>query len=124
MFEVIESGNIVHIKANGKLIHEDYEQVIPKLGAIFEKYDKVRVCFEMTDFHGISPRAVWDDLKFDVKHGKQVERLAGIGNTAWKKWLMGMGRIVFHHAEYRYFDASDIDEAMDWLKEGAENARP
>ena len=121
MFEVIESGNVIHIKANGKLVHDDYRQAIPKLDAVFEKYDKVRVCFEMTDFHGITPHAALDDLVFDIKHGKKVERLAVIGNTAWKKWLSKFCRIVFIHSEFRYFDTAEIDKAMEWLGEGAES---
>ena len=43
--------------------------------------------FDMTGFHGWEAGALWDDIKFDLKHFAHIERLAMVGE---RKWQHGM----------------------------------
>ena len=77
---------------------------------------KIRVLIEMIDFHGWEERALWDDIKFDVKHFSDIERLAMVGE---KKWEKGMSVFCkpFTTAKIRYFDHAAIADARAWLEE-------
>ena len=59
---------------------------------------------------------MWEDIKFDVKHFKDIERLAMVGD---KKWEAGMAAFCkpFTTAKVRYFDESEIDAARTWIEE-------
>jgi hypothetical protein len=57
---------------------------------------------------------LWEDIKFDVKHFRDIERLALVGE---KKWEEGMATFCkpFTTAEVRYFDRAQVDDAREWI---------
>ena len=69
------SGKLIGLKVSGKLLHEDYQTFVPMLEKLIEEHGSVRCLIEMTDLHGIEPRALWDEIQFDVHHARQIERL-------------------------------------------------
>ena len=77
MAEVLDQGEgkLIGLKVSGKLLHEDYQEFVPLLEKLIEAYGSIRCLIEMTDFHGIEPRALWDEIQFDVRHARQIERL-------------------------------------------------
>lgn len=79
-------------------------------------HGKIRVLFHMTDFHGWETAALWDDIKFDIKHFADIERLAMVGDKRWEQGMAVFCR-PFTTATIRYFDQSQIDEARRWLSE-------
>jgi hypothetical protein len=123
MFEILErsTGNVIGMKVQGKLVHEDYAQFVPKLEKLIEEHGSIRCYCELTDFHGITPHALWDELKFDVKHFKDVERCAMVGDPSWHQWMTKTGQAIFSHAQMRYFDQSQSEEAWQWVSEGVES---
>jgi hypothetical protein len=110
----VEGGNVLEIQVSGKLTHEDYEQFVPEFERLIQENGKIRILFEMTDFHGWEFAALWDDIKFDAKHFSHIERLAMVGDRAWEKGMSAFCR-PFTTAEIRYFDHTEIAEARDWL---------
>ena len=68
----------------------------------------------MFDFHGWNAGALWDDLKFDLKHFSDIERLAIVGDKAWEKGMSVFCR-PFTTATIRYFDRSAIEDARQWV---------
>jgi hypothetical protein len=109
-------GKQLEVQVTGKLKHEDYEHFVPAFEKQVQQHGKIRVLFEMLDFHGWEGPALWDDIKFDVKHFKDIERLAMVGD---KKWEHGMALFCrpFTSAKIRYFDKAVISEARQWLAE-------
>ena len=78
----------------------------------------------MIDLHGIALRSLWDEIKFDVRHARQIERCAVVGDRRWVAWMTSLSRPIFARAEIRFFDVSDRDKAWEWIKEGLpENPR-
>ncbi len=124
MFEILEksSGNIIGIKVRGKLVHEDYAQFVPKLEQLIEQHGSIRCYCELTEFHGLTPHALWDELKFDAKHCRDIERCAIVGDPSWHHWMTKMGQTIFRRADVRYFDESQSQEAWDWVCEGVESS--
>ena len=89
---------------------------MPEFERLLGQHGKLRVLFDMSDFHGWEGSAVWEDIKFDIKHFADIERLAMVGN---KKWQHGMATFFkpFTKAKSRYFDRADTAEARKWLGE-------
>ena len=72
-------GKILVVHISGKLGKGDYEHFVPEFERLLRQYGKLCVLFDMTDFHGWDAGAMWEDIKFDIRHFAEIERLAMIG---------------------------------------------
>ena len=115
--QIIEnnSGNILELDVSGKFVASDFQSLEATFQKLVKQYGKIRVLFRMQDFHGWEPVAFWDEVKFDLKHLRDIERLALVGDKQWEKFLGVFGR-PFTSAEIRYFDKSALAEARAWLE--------
>ena len=112
----LDDGKVLEIHASGKLDKEDYDKFVPPTEKSIAEHGKIRILFEMHDFHGWTAGALWEDLKFDFKHWKDIERLAIVGES---KWEAGMAVFCkpFTAAKIQYFDRAKLDEAIAWIAE-------
>lgn len=113
----IDKGKALKVQVSGKLAHEDYLQFVPKFELLVQQHGKLHVLLEITDFHGWDPDALVDEIKFDIKHFSDIERLALIGDQKWEEVVSRFCR-PFTTAEIGYFDQSQMRGASAWLKTG------
>jgi hypothetical protein len=112
----VEQGKLLEVHVTGKLDKQTYEMFVPAAERQIEQHGKIRILFVMHEFHGWDAGALWEDIKFDLKHFNHIERLAIVGETKWEHG-MAMFCKPFTTAKVRYFDHTDIDEAREWLQE-------
>jgi hypothetical protein len=113
--ETISAGRVLEVRVVGKLTKEAYETFVPAVDAQIKQYGKLRILFVMQDFHGWTAGALWEDLKFDVTHWKDIERLAVVGDKKWEKGMAAFCK-PFTKAEIRYFDLAQLEQAREWLQ--------
>lgn len=114
--EILNTGKISHVKVSGKLTKEAYSEFVPALDRQIEEFGKIRILFEMQDFHGWTAGAMWEDFKFDLAHWKDIERLAIAGDAKWEKGMSVFCK-PFTSASIQYFDVADMAAATEWLRE-------
>ena len=126
MIEVLSrtSGKVFGMKVSGKLLHQDYKQFVPRLESLIQEYGSIRCLVEMIDLHGIELRALWDEIKFDIRHARQIERCAVVGDRAWEAWMTKLSRPIFINADVRFFDQAERAKAWEWIEEGLEAVAP
>jgi SpoIIAA-like len=115
------SPKTIGFKLSGKLHDEDYSSFVPTVESFLAAEGKARLFVQFEDFHGWDLHAVWDDTKFAFKHYSDFDRIAIVGERRWEKWMAYVCK-PFTKATVRYFDASQIDDAWAWLREGAETS--
>ncbi|QDT88764.1 MULTISPECIES: SpoIIAA family protein [Gimesia] len=108
--------NVVRVHVSGKLTKEDYELFTPQVEQWISKYGKLRILFEMEDFHGWTAGALWEDIKFDLKHFKDIKKIAMIGEKSWEHGMAVFCR-PFTKAKIQYFDQSQAEDAETWILE-------
>jgi hypothetical protein len=113
--ETISAGRVLEVRITGKLTKEAYQKFVPLVDAQIKQYGKLHILFLMQDFHGWTAGALWEDLKFDLKHWKDIERLAIVGDKKWEKGMAAFCK-PFTKAQVRYFDTAQLDEARQWLE--------
>jgi hypothetical protein len=115
-FNEENGGKILVIHISGKVVKADYKPFVPEFERLLQQHGKPRVMFDITDFHGWDAGGLWEDIKFDIKHFTDIERLAVVGD---KKWHQGMAMFCkpFTKATIRYFDHAEAAEARKWLEE-------
>jgi hypothetical protein len=123
MFERLDvkPGKVVGIKISGKLTDDDYKSFTPEMETIIAKEGKLRLLCVVEDFHGWTPKAMWDDLKFDIKHHSACERLAVVGTKAGDEWMAKFSK-PFIHGDVKYFDHANLHDAWEWINEGVDGA--
>lgn len=109
-----EAGNYVALDAREKLERSDYERITPQLEALIARHGKLRVLIVLHDFAGWTPGALLDDLRFDVHHHTDFERVAVVGGKTWQAVVTKLTK-PFFSGEMQFFDAEP--EARAWLKE-------
>lgn len=109
------TGNMLEVNVTGKLTKDFYEEFIPAVERQIAEHGKLRILFTMHDFHGWTAGALWEDIKFDVKHWRHIERLAMVGEKRWQKGMATFCK-PFTTAKIKYFDHSQADEAKTWLE--------
>lgn len=112
-------GKTLAIKLSGKLTKEDYQTFVPEIERLIKAHGKLRLLVELVDFHGWELAALWEDIKFDMKHFGDIEKLALVGESKWEKGMATFCK-PFTAAKIRYFDLAEKAKALAWL-EGAES---
>lgn len=115
-FEDENEGKMLAIQVSEKLSRADYVYFAPEFERLVKTNGKLRVLFDLAGFHGWEAGALWEDIKFDVKHYADIEPLAIIGD---KKWEQGMAMFCkpFTKAKIPYFDRADAAKAQKWSDE-------
>lgn len=109
-----DESNILSVEVTGTLTKQDYEDFVPMVEKWVSKRIHPRILIEFENFHGWTPVAFWEDIKFGAKHFREVDRLAIIGD---KKWEKGMAVFceLFTTAEVGYFNKSEEEDAKRWI---------
>jgi hypothetical protein len=124
MYELLDqsTGNVLGIRVSGSITGDDYERFRPILDARAEQHGSVRLLIHMDGFDGWGDLdALWEDLKLDVDHYDDVERMAVVGEERWQDWMTRLTDLVAP-GDVRYFEDAALDEAWAWVRRGAASA--
>jgi hypothetical protein len=112
------AGKILWLRASGKLTEGDYREVfLPRLETVIREHGRVRLLFQLEpDFRGWTPRALWEDLKLDLKHLGDFDKVALVGASLYVD--AGMKLFArFMPGEVRTFLREHLAEAWIWIQE-------
>lgn len=118
MFKYLKehAGDVAAVKLVGKPDRADYESLIPELEEKIRRFGKINLYWEM-EFDGWQPSGAWQDLKFDLRHVNDFNKVALVGDRKWEEWLARVIR-PFTSAEVRYYDLARRQEALEWITGG------
>ncbi len=101
-------------RISGNVDRNDYDVMLPVLEERIKQHGKIRVYAEVQDVEEYTLKALWDDIKFDLKHAADFSKAALVGDRKWIDWLSTMAK-PFTSAEVRYFDFSQREQAWEWI---------
>ncbi|MGP1347574.1 MAG: STAS/SEC14 domain-containing protein [Phycisphaerales bacterium] len=117
MIDITKSeGNLMELKASGKIRHSDYERVLPQMESMIEQHGKIRCLIETKDIESIEPKAIMDDLKFDVRHATDFDRVALVTDKDWHQWVTKAWGAFMPTAKVACFAPSERAEAEAWVR--------
>lgn len=117
MFEVMSesAGNIIGVRMQGTLHKADYAELAPKVEALAEQFDDIRMLCDLGEFKMEAPDAFAADLKFGKEFHKKIAKMAIVGDKRWEEWLTKLAT-PFYAKEARYFHTNEMDAAWAWVK--------
>lgn len=114
MIEIREEGDGAYLVAvaTGRLTEQDYRGLVPRLHEANDRQGGLRLLILLRDFEGWTPKALIEDLRFDLRHRRDFERVVIVGERQWEE--IGT-RIAapFFSGSMRFFE--DEAEARVWL---------
>ena len=118
MFRALDhpDQNLLTLTVDGPVSKTDYEQAVPILEQKIARYGKVNACVEVRSFDSISLRALWEDLKQDVKHYNDFNRVAVLSadNSLIKSAVAFAGSVT--PATFRHFPLEQLAVAEAWAR--------
>ncbi len=105
---------ILEVDLSGQLDKADYEQLGPEFDLLTRQFGVLRVLVTLTDFRGWTAKGLWEELKFDYNHVRDIDRLAIVGEKKWHSWMASFCK-PFTNASVRYFENFEWDDAREWL---------
>lgn len=109
----------LEVRAEGVLKKDDYAMFVPLAEERIREHGHVNILIRVDELHGISPLALWEDLKFDARHYNDVERVALVGADESRKqrWMKALAQ-PFTSADIKHFGEGDLAVARDWIRAG------
>lgn len=114
--ERIDDSVYLTLSVVGSLTHQDYQTITPMLDNAVAgiAHPQINVLIDAREFTGWEARAAWDDFKLGMKHRKEFQRVAIVGNKDWERTLVKIAG-WFVHGEARFFEG--YDDAASWVCE-------
>ena len=117
MIEVLPDfpQGVVAMRCAGQITRQDYEQVvIPTLEAALAQHQKLRMYCQVDSFSGMSPGAMWDDLKVGLEHLTRWERVAAVTDIDWISRATKLYAFLMPF-EVRVYPLADAEQARGWI---------
>jgi len=118
MIEIIEGlpGNVAAFKATGKVVQEDYDEVVnPLVDKVYKAYGKVNFMLQLeTPLSNYSVMAWLKDAILGFVYFTEFNRVAIVSHQPGvKKFTNFFGRFV--PGKFRGFLGSEVDDAKSWV---------
>lgn len=117
MFQKLKqsSGKIVGFKLSGNITDGELKAFVADIEKVVADEGRIRLLLIMDYPQKFELKAVWDDMIFWMKHIRDIERLAIVGQKEWEKWIELFGR-PFIRTDVRYYSKSHLQEAWTWFR--------
>lgn len=109
-------SRILDVALIGRLVKADYSSLIATFQQLVKAHGTIRVLLDMTQFHGWDAGGMWEEIKFDLRHLAEMDRLAVIGEKPWQHAIAAFAK-PFTPATIRYFDGIEAAQAQAWIAE-------
>lgn len=85
-------------------------------------HGEVNLLVRDTRFRDWSPAGLWQELRFDAAHYRDVFRLALVTEDSSRDWMASLSR-PFTGARVEFFADSELPYAREWVRSGCATPR-
>jgi hypothetical protein len=111
-------GDMIALVAEGKIEKADYDKVWPLVEQKVQEHGKIRVYVEVREIDMVTLRALYEEVKMDVKHFRDFSKAALVGDKTWKQ-MATLAVNFITSGEARYFDLEEKQQAWEWVSQPA-----
>ena len=106
-------AGVIGFEVAGKLQVEDYRDVLLPALEDAARAGEVRFVIVVPEFHGMTPGAVWQDLKVGVEHLRAWKRIALVTDIEWMHYMTSIFGWM-SPGEVKTFPVQERDKAIEW----------
>lgn len=105
--------NLYGIAFSDALTEEDHDIFASTLADHLKEHTTTRVLITMDDVDSWAPEERWTDLAFDIRHLRDLDKVAIVGEDVWETWLDKVEEL-FPMSTVQIYE--DQEEALDWVR--------
>lgn len=106
--------NLFALTISGTLTKEHYDDIIPLLEQKIARWGKINMYLDVRSFSYITATALWEDIKLDVKHWGNFNRVAITSDDSNLLKAAAALATLVSPAEVRHFPLEQKREAIHW----------
>ena len=106
---------VFEIEVAGRVTQADMDAILPKLEAFIAQHGKVSMIEVLRSFKGFDLSTIWDGIKFDVAHLRDIDRVSVVTDIGW---IGGMTKALaaVMPLQIRVFGLEDLADARAWTR--------
>jgi hypothetical protein len=109
------SDGLVTLGVTGEMKRSDLAQIQGLAVNAIGQWGKIRVLVILENFRGWEHGADWEDTRFVETHGRDIERMAIVGDEEWRDLACAFAGKGFRPTAIEYFSPSERDKAQAWV---------
>lgn len=120
MLKIMHQENgFVEMAADGYLKKADFEEVVPQLEEKLTEDGEMSALIILHDFHGWTPSAALEDIRFALAHRTEFSRVAVVGESRLAEWAIKL-TAPFFSGEVQFYEREPgaLEEARSWARSG------
>jgi hypothetical protein len=104
---------IIGLDFSGEITGQDYLSVKPQIEKVMATEGRVKFLMDMTQLKNFTMSGIYQDVKFDVEHFKNVGDTAVVASKKTFEIMTKAVNMIYPGAKVYHFD--DVKSAMNWL---------
>jgi len=117
--EIVNTSNgMVTVRISGLATYPEFSALQQTMADFVRQYPgpgKVRILAILKDFLGWAREGDWGDTTLMDEYDPFIERMAIVGDIAWKEQVQWFTLKGLRKASIEYFQPADLDKALAWL---------
>ncbi len=109
-------GGVIGFEVTGRITAEDFRDVVLPAIEKAAQSGEVRFMIVIPEFHGMTPGALWHDLKIAFENFRKWKRIALITDIEWMHHMTALFGWMTP-GDVKTFPMSERDQAMAWISE-------
>ena len=117
MIEWIDRGETAcfGVRLRGAVTQAEFRDIAQRIDRQIDADGPLRLLVDAEELDRVSPRALWDDLKFRTSHARDLKKLALVGDHGWlRAWTRLLTKLM--PVELRSFATGQSEQAWRWLR--------
>ena len=110
---IMKNEDTIELDLEGEVTAQDYKDIRPKLEQIFSRVGKAKFLIDLNRVKNFTLGAVYQDIKFDLQHFKNIGTTAVVGSRKTYEMLTKLIDKTYPE-KVEHFD-NQMD-AMNWLQ--------
>jgi hypothetical protein len=111
----LPDSNVFGVELSDTLTEEDYDVLDSTLRSHLAKHTTTRALFVMDDVEAWTPTDRWEELAFDIRHLRDLDKVAIVGDDLWETWL-DKAEFLFPMSTIQTYSAEEREAALGWLR--------
>src|SRR3954465_15052083 len=112
-----DHGNLYCVAVTGLLRKSELEKVQVAASEVIQRIGKLKLLFTLEKFEGWERTEEWGDMNFYLKHDKDIERIAIVGEEQWRDHALLFAGAGLRKSEVEFFARNEMARALLWLFE-------
>jgi hypothetical protein len=110
-----ERDRIYRLEITGRLSKREFDVVQQQVAGEINTAGHIRLLVVLDGFEGWETGANWSDLNFYIKYGDAVERIAIVGDEAWRSQALMFAAADLRRGPVLFFPPGGDRDATTWL---------